>query len=233
MPLRKGEITPQRLARLHDQVAPLVVQGVSTSEIARRLGVSRVTAAKDVAKVQEIWVEEVNNSRDSMRGQIHATYKWMLAEIAEQWSNSKNGRKTVILNPDGTQLVRIEPPDQRWMSGMLAVAKECSTMLGIREGVDTVSRIEVPEATRSALAPMSTDSYMAMLATTGGLSGINAVPPVHDRKELEPVEPVEVDCLDQLSETDPQSDADAPVGSQPPEQRREYVGRWKIPPADD
>ena len=102
------------------------------------------------------------------------------------------------MNPDGTELIRQEPPDPRWLSGMLAIAKETSTVLGIREGADTVARMEVPESTKQALAPMSPDAYLAMLASTGGLSAVNAVPPV-DRREGDDAVPVE--CLDQQGET--------------------------------
>jgi hypothetical protein len=73
---------------------------------------------------------------------------------------------------------------------MLAVAKEASTFLGLRQGVDSVSRVEVPEATRAALAPMTPDAYMAMLAASGGgLQGVNAVPPIQQREQ-------EVDAID-------------------------------------
>ena len=71
-------------------------------------------------------------------------------------------------------------------------------ILGIREGVDQVSRVEVPESTRQALAPMSNDAYLAMIASTGGV-GINAVPPIQQRDE--PVEEIEVRCLTEQEET--------------------------------
>ena len=69
------------------------------------------------------------------------------------------------------------------MSGMLSVAKEASTYLGLREGADQVSRIEVPDAMRTALAPMSSDNYLAMISAQGGsLPGVNSLPPVVDRQ---------------------------------------------------
>ena len=75
--------------------------------------------------------------------------------------------------------------------------------------MDTVSRVEVPEATKAALQPMTADAYQAMLATSGGLSQLNAVPPVGQRHD--DIQAVEV-RLDQQAETDPD-----PVGSQLPD----------------
>ena len=141
----------------------------------------------------------------------------------QAWAQSKQGRITRIINPDGTELIRQEPPDPRWLSGMLAVAKETSTFLGIREGADTVARMEVPDSTKQALAPMSPDAYMAMLASTGGLSAVNAVPPTQKR---EGDDAIPVACLDQQAETDEQclnqlgeTEQDA-TGSQLPRKRR-------------
>lgn len=196
--MRKGSITPARLGRLTQRVAPLMVQGYGYRRISEKLGIPLTTAADDCRLVKRLWVEEWQNSRDEWGGRITATYGWMLSELAQSWEQSKAGRITRVINPDGTELIRQEPPDPRWLSGMLAVAKEASTMLGIREGVDSVSRVEVPEATRQALAPMSADAYMSMIATTGGLAGINAVPPIEERQ---PAQLVEIDCLDQQEET--------------------------------
>ena len=199
----KGDITPQRMARLTEQIAPLMVQGLGCRKIAEITGIPKSTVVADQHLVKKLWQESADNSRDEWRGRLLAQYEWMIAELADAWGTSKEGRITRIVNPDGTELIRKEPPDPRWLSGMLAVAKETSTFLGIREGVDQVSRVEVPEATRQALAPMSNDAYLAMLATSGGLTGINAVPPV-DRRE--PVEEVAVECLTQQPETDPPED---------------------------
>jgi hypothetical protein len=137
---------------------------------------------------REMWKHGFEEHRSEWAPRLLHTYEWMLAECAAAWQESKAGRITRVVNPDGTQLLRQEPPDPRWLSGMLAVGKELSTLIGVRQGVDSVSRVEIPETTRQALAPMSTDDYLAMLATTGGLSGVTAVPPTYERPaELEAV----------------------------------------------
>ena len=194
----KGSISPARLHRVTELVAPLVLQGWGCCRIAEELGISKATAANDIKKCQDLWRKKHENSREEWQGRLLAQYEWMLAECAQAWQQSKAGRITRIINPDGTELIRQEPPDPRWLSGMLAVAKETSTFLGIREGADTVARMEVPESTKQALAPMSPDAYMAMLASTGGLSAVNAVPPVQ-RREGDDAVPVE--SLNQLPET--------------------------------
>jgi hypothetical protein len=175
--------TLRRQQRIVEEVAPLVVQGLSTREIGRRLDLSPGQAAKDVALVRDMWQDSFNDSRDEWGPRLLATYEWLMTECAAAWAESKGGRVTTIRNPDGSTLTRQEPPDPRWLSGMLAVAKEASTFLGLRQGVDSVSRVEVPEATRTALAPMTPDAYMAMLAASGGgLQGVNAVPPIQQRE---------------------------------------------------
>ena len=149
-----------------------------------RTGLPHSTVCEDMNLVRDMWSRIDEKERDVWRGRFTATYSWMLSELAEQWQKSKESRETKVLNPDGTMMIRQEPPDPRWMSGMLSVAKEASTYLGLREGADQVNRIEVPEATRQALAPMSSDAYMAMLAAQGGsLPGVNSVPPVTERHE--------------------------------------------------
>ena len=182
--------SPRRKQRIVEEVAPLVVQGLTTREIGKRLGLSAGMAHSDVALVRDMWQESFNASRDEWAPRILATYEWMLGECAAAWQDSKAGRVTRVVNPDGTEMIRQEPPDPRWLSGMLAVAKEASTFLGLRQGVDNVSRVEVPESTRAALAPMSADAYMAMLACGGGgLAGLTQVPPVQQRDH-------EVDAVD-------------------------------------
>ena len=196
--MKKRKITPQRLERITQQVGPLLVQGWGCRRISTELGISKQQALEDMRACQELWKETHQDSRDLWQGRLLAQYEWMLGECAQAWAQSKQGRVTRIINPDGTELIRQEPPDPRWLSGMLAVAKETSTFLGIREGADTVARMEVPESTKQALAPMSPDAYMAMLATTGGLSAVNAVPPTQ-RREGDDAVPVE--CLEQQGET--------------------------------
>lgn len=197
--LKKGELTEQRAERIREVIAPLVVQGMGCRRISEKTGIPKATVALDIQKCRELWAQDYSDSRDEWNGRLNAQYKWMLGELAEAWEQSKSGRITRIVNPDGTEMVRQEPPDPRWLSGMLAVAKEASTFLGIREGADTVSRVEVPEATRAALQPMSQDAYQAMLATSGGLAQLNAVPPVSQRHDE--IEPVDV-SITQQGETD-------------------------------
>ena len=194
----KGSLSPERLHRITEEVAPLLLQGWGAHRIATELGISKSMAAADIRTCQELWHKKHDESRDVWQGRLLAQYEWMIGECAAAWAQSKQGRITRIVNPDGTELIRQEPPDPRWLSGMLAVAKETSTFLGIREGADTVARMEVPESTKQALAPMSPDAYMAMLASTGGLSAVNAVPPVQ-RREGDDAVPVE--SLNQLPET--------------------------------
>jgi hypothetical protein len=193
---KKGQLTALRAERLVEVIGPLMAQGMGCQRIADKTGLPRSTVSLDMQAVKKMWSENHANSREEWSGRLLGQYEWMLSELADAWQQSKTGRITRIINPDGTELIRQEPPDPRWLSGMLAVAKETSTFLGIREGVDTVSRLEVPDATKQALAPMSEDAYQAMLANSGGLAQLNAVPPISRREE----QPVEV-CIEQQGET--------------------------------
>jgi hypothetical protein len=180
-------------------VAPLMVQGHGVREIARRLGVHPSSASRDIQLVREMWAAKYDDARDEWSGRLLATYEWLLKECAGAWEQSKGGRITRIVNPDGTELLRQEPPDPRWLSGMLAVAKECSTYLGLREGVDSVARVEVADATRQALAPMDVDSYLAMLGNAGGqLAGITTVPPIDRRQDA-----IEAEVIEQPTNGEP------------------------------
>ena len=170
-----------------------------------------------------MWMERHDDSRDEWRGRILATYEWMLKECAEAWQQSKEGRVTRVINPDGTEMIRQEPPDPRWLSGMLAVAKETSTFLGIREGADQISRVEVPAETRAALAPMTPDAYLSMLNNSGGLSALNAVPPVDRRPEAVPTQAVEaitVECVEPEAQAAP-----APEQQQEPPTSGRFIPR--------
>jgi len=185
MSRRRRGLTDKRRQRLVEEVAPLMVQGYSERRIAKELGLSTGAAHNDVTKVRELWAESFDNSREQWQGRILATHEWMLAELSAAWQEGKRGRITRILNPDGSELLRHEPPDPRWLSGILAVTKEAATYLGIREGADTVARMEIPEGTRHALAPMTPDAYLAMLATSNGMAGMSAVPAVADLEAVD------------------------------------------------
>lgn len=188
-----GAATPAVQHRVATQVAPLVLQGWSSRKIARELGISNGTAYRDTELVRELWKSRVDNARDEWRGRLLATYDHVLNELMAAWEESKRGRITRILNPDGSVLERHEPPDPRWLSGVVATAKEASVFLGLREGADAVSRVEVSETTRSALAPMSQEGYLAMLAAAGGtLHGVTAVPPMASAAFKEEAADVEV-----------------------------------------
>ena len=152
-----------------------MVQGLSSAQIAAKLGYSKQMALADMRRCKADWQQAYENSRDEWGPRILATYSFLLGEMAAAWDQAKKGRITSIVNPDGSELTRIEPPDPRWLSGMLAVAREASTFLGLREGVDSVARVEVPQETRAALAPMTPDAYMAMLSSNNGVSALVAV----------------------------------------------------------
>jgi hypothetical protein len=187
------DATPQRQHRVAEVIAPLLVQGLSAAEISRRTGITREVVRRDMQLCRSMWVQRHDNARDEWRGRLLAQYEWLMAECAQAWEDSKAGRVTTITHPDGSTMTRREPSDPRWLSGLLQISKEASVYLGLREGADAVSRVEVPETTRQALAPMTSDSYLALVAN-GGLAAINAVPPV-DRREYElpaPAAPVTV-----------------------------------------
>jgi hypothetical protein len=79
---------------------------------------------------------------------------------------------------------------------MLAVAREASTFLGLREGVDSVARVEVPQETRAALAPMTPDAYMAMLSSNNGVSALVAVTaPIQRESAQSPIQELDAQAI--------------------------------------
>ena len=199
------EATPQRQHRVVEVIAPLLLQGLSAAEISRRTGITREVVRRDMQLCRSMWVHLHDNARDEWRGRILAQYEWLMAECAQAWEESKRGRITTITNPDGSTMTRREPSDPRWLSGLLAISKEASVYLGLREGADAVSRVEVPESTRQALAPMDGDSYLALVAA-GGLATLNAVPPV-DRREYEPAAALTAPVTVTITEPEPVAEA--------------------------
>lgn len=168
-----------RQQRAAEVIAPLLLQGLNHTQIGKRVGLSRHQIANEARLVRDMWLHRADNARDEWRGKILAIYEHVLTELLGAREESKQGRVTRVINPDGSVLERQEPPDPRWLSGVVATAKEASIYLGLREGAETTARVEVSESTRQALAPMSQEAYLAMIATAGGtLSGITAVPPM-------------------------------------------------------
>lgn len=200
-----NDATPHRQQRVAEVIAPLLVQGLSAAEISRRTGINREVVRRDMQLCRSMWVQRHDNSRDEWRGRILAQYEWLMAECAQAWEESKTGRVTTITHPDGSTMTRCEPSDPRWLSGLLQISKEASVFLGIREGADAVSRVEVPETTRQALAPMTADNYLALVAN-GGLATINAVPPV-DRREFEAPAVVAPVTVTVAAEPEPEAEA--------------------------
>jgi len=184
--LKTGDVSAKRLHRIHTQVAPLMVQGLSSQEIALRLGITKQTALRDMRVCKAEWRKEFQNSGEEWGPRILQTYAWMLRELSDQWEQSKQGRITRVIQPDGSELVREEPADPRWLSAVLATSKEVSTFLGLRTGVDTVARVEIPEATRQALAPMSTADYLQMINSSGGVASLTVTTPIQVAPIQEP-----------------------------------------------
>lgn len=160
--------TPTRRQRIAEVVAPLVTKGLTSRAIAKLVGISQPTAQRDMWLCKQMWLKKFENAGEDYRGRILSTYEMLQAELWEQWEKAKQGRTITTKMPDGSVIVRQEPADLKAISGLLAVTKEVSTYLGLREGADTVARLEVDEATRHALAPMSNEAYLALLAASGG-----------------------------------------------------------------
>ena len=195
--LKTGDVSAKRLHRIHTQVAPLMVQGLSSQEIGLRLGIAKQTALRDMRVCKAEWRREFENSGEEWAPRLLQTYSWMLRELAQEWEKSKQGRITRVIQPDGSELIREEPADPRWLSAVLATSKEISTFLGLRSGVDSVSRIEIPEATKQALAPMSAEAYMQMINSGAGVAQVTVTAPIH---ASEPPKPIDVATTEPVQE---------------------------------
>lgn len=174
MPAHKKKAAPQpvstpeeielleRLERdLIKRAEEIYVKGGTADDIATQLKVPYSKALWLLKQLKETWSASID--RDYWRGRLLATYQAQMVELWGEWEKSKSRRTTIITNPDGSQTIKHEPADPRWQSGVLAVAKEISQLLGIRDGADAVQNVLIDNSIKQTLAPMSPDEYRKML----------------------------------------------------------------------
>ncbi|WP_094556435.1 hypothetical protein [Synechococcus sp. 1G10] len=186
-----AKASPKRQQRVSEQVAPLVVKGYSVRRIAAELGIDRNAAYRDIKLVKSTWKATLADAGEEWRAKALAQHEFVLQELHEQWEIAKQGKKTATRHPDGSETIKHEPVDLKPLSGIVATVKEITTFLGIREGADTVARIEVDESTRNALAPMDRDSYMALVANGMPSITVDARPRAEGVIDVEPLESAE------------------------------------------
>jgi hypothetical protein len=163
-----------------EEVAPLIVKGHNARFIAAFLGVADVEARTYIALAHSMWEESLNDTMAMWRGRVFATYGEVMKELWEVWEQSKLGNTiTTTTNENGvlTTTTRTAPPDPRWLASMLAVTKEVSTMLGMRNDAPVLQVQQVDESVRHSLAPMAPDAYMQLLAQNGGQLSVTVPPP--------------------------------------------------------
>jgi hypothetical protein len=180
-----------RMERAAELVGPLLIQGKTVREIAAALGISKSAAGRDVQLCKNYWQERIAQAGEEWRYKAVQQYEFVLKELHEQWEKHKDGKRTVIRNPDGSETVKIEAADLKSLAAIVNTTKEVTTLLGIRQP-DTVARVEVDQETRAALAPMDRASYLAMLS--GGMPAgitVDARPRAEGAIDVDPIESAE------------------------------------------
>ena len=161
---------------------------MTTRQIAKELGISQMTAVRDVQLVRAYWQEGMQASREEWQARIVSTYEQVSSELWQQWERWKDGKVVETTLPDGTRTVRREPADPKILAGIVATTRELATTLGVREGADTVARVQVDQETRAALAPMDRDSYLALVANGMPSITVDARPRTEGAIDVEPIE---------------------------------------------
>lgn len=163
--------------RVAEEVAPLVCAGKTAYEIAKILDIHPKQAKRWMQLCSYMWQEQLLDTMNAWKGRVFGTYEVVLRELFDAWENSKAGVVVTSTVNGGTVTTKTLPPDPKWLAGVVAVTKEVSVLLGMRTDTPVVAINETSDATRAALAPLSADSYLSLLAQNGGSLNITASPP--------------------------------------------------------
>ena len=71
---RPRGISKARLQRLEEEVAPLIARGLTHSEIANRLGLSKAMVDKDCLLVKKNWDDQIADRLEIVRGELVAKH---------------------------------------------------------------------------------------------------------------------------------------------------------------
>ena len=163
--------------KVAEEVAPLVCAGKTAYEIAKILDIDAKQAKRYMQLCSAMWQEQLLDTMNAWKGRVFGTYEVVLRELFDTWEKSKSGQVFTVTTSSGSVITRTIPPDPRWLAGVVAVTKEVSVLLGMRTDTPVVAINETSDATKAALAPLSADSYLNLLAKNGGSLNITASPP--------------------------------------------------------
>lgn len=163
--------------KVAEEVAPLMCAGKNAYEIAETLDIDLKQAKRYMQLCNAMWQEQLLESMNAWKGRVLGTYEVVLRELFDTWEKSKSGSVVTTTTAGGTVTTKTLPPDPRWLAGVVAVTKEVSVLLGMRTDTPVVAINETSDATKAALAPLSADSYLSLLAKNGGSLNITASPP--------------------------------------------------------
>mgnify|MGYP001810153695 CR=1 FL=1 len=163
--------------RVAEEVAPLMCAGRNAYEIAETLDIDLKQAKRYMQLCNAMWQEQLLESMNAWKGRVFGTYEVVLRELFDTWEKSKSGSVVTTTTAGGTVTTKTLPPDPRWLAGVVAVTKEVSVLLGMRTDAPVVAINETSSETRAALAPLSADAYLNLLAQNGGSLNITASPP--------------------------------------------------------
>ena len=166
MARKVGVLSVKRRARLANEVAPLVAQGVNMTGIAEKLGVSLSTASHDVAAVKQIWAEALKADINEHRAKAVAEYDWLLKQAVECFSESRKAGR----------------PADRLLTAAGALLKERNKLLGLGLDVNLVqNNLNVHGEASAAevsqvFAPMDPKDYDAFISQRGAMTVLPPVP---------------------------------------------------------
>lgn len=166
MARKVGRLHAARAHRLAHEVAPLVAQGKSIYEIAKKLHISPSTASHDVAAVRQLWAKELETDMTELRAKAIQEYAWLAKEAVECWSESRDTGK----------------PADRLLTAASAILKEKNKLMGLGLDVNLVqNNLAIHgEATAAEVtqvfAPMDPKDYDAFISQRGAMTQLPPIP---------------------------------------------------------
>lgn len=92
-----SNISPRRLKRINEEVAPLYARGLTNHEIAEILGLSTAQIRFDVQYIKEEWKETITERIECARGELIAKHDYIYGECMRAYYESKKNSKFLEL----------------------------------------------------------------------------------------------------------------------------------------
>lgn len=124
-----------RLARL-DQVAEMLLRGISKAKIAKALGIGDSSVAYDAKILHELWIQDAVERADEWKARLIKQQEWRIREAAAAWDRSrqpKQSRRVKTGGKGGDEIVETEENqagDPRFLDQIGGACQEIAKLTG-------------------------------------------------------------------------------------------------------